>query len=513
MQLTRRKRDAAEMWKSEVMARLKEPRCWICAHVVNELHRDFFWFINEQYYEIRMIDKMRLAYGFCPTHTRHFLQTGAHSVAVTVFSYLTWYVITNLNAARDLLIRGDPKRDPRQLCLQAAAALRPPGICPMCDTLRKSEQTNVEILIATLALEEVRNGYQRSPGLCVPHLQQAGLRAEWDTLAFLSNDLQRRLRAKTFPGVSTMSLLEQAAGLDKERSLRHRRDSDHSEPARRINEPNVEMYIELGNPTYPWSPTFEQAVTALAEPGCPVCRACDRGLHEYLAWLAEEMETQAAGSNWDLSWKVCPSHLWELHMGGHKGAAILIAEHVVEEWLSKLDRLNRGLSRRPPARWLARLDDGFRVWRGRYDPDFSDPEARQRSRWSKMMTVMESPQERLDSMRAVAFRWEGCQACTHIETIAMRQLELILRVLEDPTGRKAYRAGWGLCLRHCVQAARLAELPTALSALLSAQVARLRVLEWELKESSRKDNWSVRYEPKRAESEVWRRSAYQFCGV
>jgi hypothetical protein len=56
-------------------------------------------------------------------------------------------------------------------------------------------------------------------------------------------------------------------------------------------------------------------------------------------------------------------------------------------------------------------------------------------------------------------------------------------------------------------------VPSALVELLSAQIARLRLLEWELEEASRKDNWSVRYEPKGPESDVWRRAAYQFCGV
>jgi hypothetical protein len=513
MKLTGKTRDATEMWKAEVLANLKEPRCWICAQALDEVHRDFFWFVSEQYYEIGMIDKMRLAYGFCPVHTRQFLQTGAHSVNVTVFSYLTWYVITRLNAARDLLVRGDSRQDPRQLCVQAATVLRPRGPCPMCENARKGEQINLHVLINTLALEEVREAYRSSPGLCVPHLRQAGQRAEWDTLAFLSTDLQRRLQAKLFPGRSAMNLLEQMVGLDRERSLRHRRGSDNSEPSHNRKEISIKGDIDLGNPAYPWSPTFEQTVTALAEPGCPVCRACNQGLYEYLTWLAEEMETQAPRSNWDLSWRVCPSHLWELDMAGHKRAAIVIAEHMVEDWLSKLDRLKHGLTRRPPARWLERLSDGFRVWRGRYDPDASDPEARPRCRWSKMMAVLESPQEKLDSIRAVAFRAEGCQACTHIETTATRQLELILRVLEDPAGRKAYHAGWGLCLRHCVQAAGLAEVPGALGELLSAQIARLRVLEWELHEASRKDNWSVRYEAKGTESQVWRRAAYQFCGV
>ena len=514
MRLSRKTRHVHELWKAEVLARLKEPRCPICAHSVKEAHRDFFWFVNEQYYDIGVIDKMRRAYGFCPAHTRQFLQTGAHSVNVTVFSYLTWYVIARLNAARDLLAHGGPKRDPRQLCVQAATVLRPRGACHMCESVREAEEMNLHALTNTLALGEIRDAYENSAGLCIPHYRQAGQCAQWDTLAFLSNNLQRRLQAKQFPSASTRGLLEQAAGLDKERSLRRRNRSDHSEPTRDGKEANLEMYIELGNPAYPWSPTFEQMVAALAEPGCPVCRACNRGLQGYLAWLAREMETQAPRSNtWDLSWRVCPSHLWELDMTGHERAAIAIAEHMIQDWLSKLDRLNKGLSGRPPEPWSERLGDGFSVWRGRYDPDASDPEARPRSRWKKVIVALESPQEKLNDIRTIALRAEGCQACTHIETTATRQLELILRVLEDPAGRKAYHAGWGLCLRHCVQAAGLAEVPAALGELLSAQIARLRVLEWELHEASRKDNWSVRYEAKGAESQVWRRAAYQFCGV
>jgi hypothetical protein len=56
-------------------------------------------------------------------------------------------------------------------------------------------------------------------------------------------------------------------------------------------------------------------------------------------------------------------------------------------------------------------------------------------------------------------------------------------------------------------------VPAALIELLSAQIARLRVVEWELEEASRKMSWSVRYEPKGPESDTWRRAAQQFCGV
>lgn len=514
MPMPRKALGARELWKSEVLARLKEPWCWICAHSINEANRDFFWFINEQYYEIGVIDKMRLAYGFCPSHTRQFLQTGAHSVNVTVFSYLTWYVITRLNAARELLVHGGSKQDPRRLCGQAAAVLRPRRVCPMCESIRTGEQTNLHVLLTTLALPEIRDAYESSAGLCVPHFRQAGRRAEWDTLVFLASDIERKLQAKLLPGSSAKSVLEQTAGLDKERRLRCGGSSDHPVPACEEKQGKLEMYIDLGNPTYPWSPSFDQMLSALAEPGCPVCRACNVGLEQYLGWLAREMDTQAWLSNgWDLSYRTCPAHLWELHASGHERAASAVADHMVQDWLSRLQRMHNGLNRKPSARSLQRLGEAFRVWCGLYDSEPLDSEARAQSRRKKVMAVIQSPQQKLDDIRVVAFGGENCQACTHIETTATRTLELILRVLEDPAGRKAYHEGWGLCLKHCVQAAGLADVPAALTELLSAQIGRLRVLEWDLHEASRKDNWSVRYEPKGTESQVWRRAAYQFCGV
>ena len=509
MRIIRRKHSTGgAVWKEHVLARLKETSCWICSKVVSEVDRDFFWFASEQYYEVGVVDKMRLAHGFCPTHTRHFLKTGANSVITTVFSYLTWYVITRLNTARNLLLQKGSKQDPRRLCLEAAAVLRPQGACPMCQSLRQTETIEIQALLDALAMTEVKDAYEKSPGVCIPHLRQAGYQAQWDTFAFLSKDLQRRLETKIFPGRSTAALLDQTVGLDRERAVRQRNGSD--KPDQR----EIEACIELGKPVQPWSPTFEQMVAALGEPGCPVCVACAQGVQHYLDWLAQQMKMQASNpDNWDLSWNICASHLWELNTAGHENAAMLIVEHMIQDWLWKLDRLTTGLKQRPAEQLWGRLAQAFLVCCGSYDPDPLQHSPRGRNRWSKVSTVLESPRDRLDGLRTVAFHLDLCQACLHIQTTTQRTLELILRLLEDPLGRKAYHGGSGLCLRHCIQATNLAEVPAALDELLSAQIARLRVLEWELEEASRKNNWSVRYELKGPESDVWRRAAYQFCGV
>ena len=151
--------------------------------------------------------------------------------------------------------------------------------------------------------------------------------------------------------------------MDRERSLRHRNGSE--KPDRPFNEPKraIEVYIDLGKPTDPWSPTFEQMKASLAEPGCLV--ACAEGTRQYLDWLASQMEAQASVSgNCDLSWNICPSHLWELNMAGYEQPAMLIAEHMIQDWLSKLYRLTTGLKKRPSEQWLGRLRRGLLVWCG-----------------------------------------------------------------------------------------------------------------------------------------------------
>jgi hypothetical protein len=515
MNIFRKRTNAGDLWKSHVIAKLKESHCWICEHAVSEIDRDFFWFASEQYYEPQLVDKLRLAHGFCPTHTRHFLQTGANSVITAVFSYLAWYMIKQLNAAQHVLSQRSPKRNPRELCLEAAAILRAQGGCPMCVSLQAGEQINVHALTHSLTFIDVRDAYEKSRGLCLPHFRQAASGATWETVSFLTADMQRRLSAKMSSERSTAALLEQAVGLDQEIALKRDTPRDKSLDLTK-NGGRLETYIELGKLEPLWSPTFEQLLSSLAEPGCPVCRACDQGVRRYFAWLGEQMKAQArTPGNWESSYDLCPAHLWSLYAAGYNQAAILVGKHTLHEWLTRLDRLATGLRFKPSERALERFRQGFLVSCG-VDMGMGNcglESERPQSRRSKVANILESPQARLDALRVVALRADECEACRHIRTVTRQRLDLLLRALEDPHGRKVYHATHGLCLRHCIEAANLAEVPAALAELLSAQIARLRVLEWELGETSRKSSWSVRYEAKGPETSAWRRAAYQFCGV
>lgn len=513
--MIRRRSWNPQYWKSEVLARLKEPGCPVSTYHSKDVVRDFFWFVNEHYYEAETIVDLRRSHGFCPVHMGYLLQTGATSVMTTVFFYLTEAVSARFQEAHTFLSHATDRQNPRDHCRQAAEILHPQGICRACRGAQWWESHIITLLLQTLSDAEIQTAYRESSGFCLPHFRKGGLLADWESLSFLSAGMCRRLMAIGNPNSPSNELVEQVAGLDRERPLcmkNHPRRTSNL-PAHTKGQSIITLSHEAEARTISWSATFKQALAALAEPGCPVCNACAQGVQQYLDWLAREMEAQTSVSgSWDLSWHVCPSHLWDLYVAGHERAAALMAKRIIQEWLWKLDGLSAGLAKRPAKQWHQRFRQGFLLWCRGWEADGARSSERHESRWTKVAAVLESPRHRLQGLRTVAFREYSCQACSHIRETTRRTLDLILRVVEDPAGKQAYHQGWGLCLRHCITAASVAENPAALSELLKAQITHLRLLEWELEEASRKVNWSVRYEPKGTEQSAWRRAAYQFCG-
>ena len=514
--MIRRRQGGPEYWKSDALARLKERGCPVCAHLIQQLPSHFFWFINEQYYEQNVVATLQDSYGLCPIHTRHFLQTGSNSVIATVFSYVIDYVLVRLREAQSLLSRSFPQEKRRELCREAFEILRSKGSCHTCEGMKWWNDHVIYTLLRALADPEVKMLYQRSVGFCLPHFRQAShIAAEWGDLSFFNEQMRQRLKTLMDSNGSPLVLFEQIAGLDKNRSLR-RKEAVHKTsnfPPHEKEQITVLPNQEWSADAASWSPTFDRICAALAEPGCPVCIACERGLKDYYRWLGMEMEKVASPSvHWDPSWEVCSSHLWEFCVSGYERAATLIGQHTLLEWLGRLDDLAARLDRQPSDRLLdlmgqlpMLLGNHFRGggWRPlRQIRHFSEAAAE----------VLESPRRKLDRFRAVALREHYCQACRHIQTTTHRTLDLILRVVEDSVGGQTYQQSWGLCLRHSVEAARLADNPKALSEIVTVQIGRLRILEWELHEFSRKHNWSVRYEPGGPESSAWQRAAYQLCG-
>lgn len=495
--------------------RLEASGCPVCTHRATETDRDFFWFVNEHYYQSETIAEMNRSYGFCPVHTRQFLKTAANGVITTVFSYLTGAALSRLHEAETLLEDANSHRAALDQCRRVAEMLRPRGTCRACLGLRWWDNYLTRTLVEALSDIDVKRAYRKSAGLCLPHFQQAGVDADWESLAYLAEDMGQRLM--TIEDSRPLQIvLERAAGMDFQRSTRRRHggpgSGDMPAPRRESASPSLPP---LRDRAVPWSPTLENLRALLAEPGCPVCSACERGIRQYFQWLSVELEgVSAALAGWDPSWKVCPAHLWDLFTAGYTGAATIIARRVCQQWLWKIQDMARHLANKPPGRMFVRASRAVLSWGKNICDDQRRPSYRGMFGLSQVAAaVLESPELKLNRIRAVALREEHCQACYHIQETTRRVLDLILRALEEPAGKQAYLAGWGLCLRHCIAAAGVAEVPEALAVIIRAQIARLRLLEWELHEAARKVSWSLRYESKGPEQTAWRRAAQMFCGV
>jgi hypothetical protein len=381
-----------------------------------------------------------------------------------------------------------------------------------------SAKHTIYMLLATLSDAEVQAAYVKSSGCCLPHFRQACLSAGWDYLAFLADDMERRLLALGSPGGPDEALLDVAAGMDRDAGEQDREQEGEAAIARPEHGTAlraVEPTPSTGRRAPASSPTLQKMLALLEESGCPVCTACERGLREYFQWLAGEMETAAPESwHWDSSWHVCPAHLQDLRAAGHKRAAVTIAEQVRRAWLYKTENLRATLTVRRPARLTARLTGLPSAWSRCLNDEEASGDLRLwlRRLWRVTVAAIESPDRFLNRRRGALALTDQCQACAHIRETTGRSLDLILRLVEDPVGRQASQRAWGLCFRHCAAAARIAEVPDALAELVTAQIARLRLLEWELEEDARKSSWSVRYESKGPEESAWRRAAYQLSG-
>ncbi|OGP27696.1 MAG: hypothetical protein A2038_15815 [Deltaproteobacteria bacterium GWA2_57_13] len=499
--MARLKASNPEIWKRDSLALLAEERCPVCVRLAREIPRHFFWFVNEHYYEVETITELRQSYGFCPAHTMDLLQTRSGSVMTTVFSYLTEYALSRLEYARALLDHPRSGRPGRFLCRKAAEALRPRRVCRACRDLGWQEDHMMTVLLQSLPDPDVQRAYEQSPGLCLPHLHRAGRLAGWDASLFLIAHTRQRLREAESASHAYNGLLEVVAGIDHGRILRRRSGKGKEMSSSKIQQ---------GLPSRSWSPKFDWFLAEIGEPGCLVCNACAQSFGHYLGWLAREMKlVRSPSEHWDPSWRVCPSHFWDLYASGHEHAAELIAGHTALEWLWKLEDLSLHLADRPSRRLMGRMVAVFAALSQRSGGSMEKPDGL----WGMVSGLLESPEAKLNRMRAVAFRDESCEACTHLRVTTYRTLDFLLRIMEAPAGRDAYANGSGLCLRHCIAAASIADNPAALSEILQTQIVRLRTLEWELEEYSRKINWSVRYEPKGPEQDAWLRAAQRFCGV
>lgn len=177
---------------SDLIETMSTPGCAVCRLV----DRDVRQYIDSFFYEsITVVERraeIRAARGFC----------SVHGSILSGHSRTLGTAIIHHDVINDIL-RGFPPDGARGGALRVALsnaresvarALMPRRECVLCEHERHQERILLEALVNGLPDEKIRSAFERSGGLCVPHLQAAlrlrDIRA--DNLRLLI-DLERRM--------------------------------------------------------------------------------------------------------------------------------------------------------------------------------------------------------------------------------------------------------------------------------------------------------------------------------
>ena len=443
--------------RSEVEVLLSEDGCPACRFVAQAEDRFFRWFAIESHAAPETIERLRAALGMCPAHTRRLL--GGELEPATLTSVY---------------------REVAKTAVARVAAQDPPAACPAC----ASAQFNVNLVLTGVlrGLDDQRlaGRYVEAGGLCLPHLLAAVPTAEPSALELVCHTLAARLEHSA----DDMGAL---TGLDRDA------------PTRAIWRARVPDSASAGLPP---GGTIHNLLERLLVDSCPACLRSGQAEREYLVWLVAEQRRHGQILTNDPG-EVCPAHLADLAaLDADTGAAA--SARTGDRWRSELRNVSAELAL-PAAR---SADRGGRGSSRRADADL-------RFRWPRRAATgtaapKSSPVDRTDwgPARAGLAGDRLCPICRAVAVAQRRELALLVAALRLPAVGSAYRRAHGLCARH------VRELAEPESAALAHRhlAARLGVLSWELEESSRKEAWASRHEPKGPEATAYGRLIAQIDG-
>lgn len=248
----------------------------------------------------------------------------------------------------------------------------------------------------------------------------------------------------------------------------------------------------------------------------PVWLAEKQALRNYFEWLSNEIKCVPI-HGWKSAIGLCRKHSWGFVRISGTETAVKLVKATKDYWLNQLQNLEQCLAFKPPDSMSHRFAGAIRQLRdvrqfGENRP-LEPPSFRNRLKAS-LKYLSQSPAQILPGLRE---RWlrevSSCQACECIMTAGDRTCDLLARGLGDPVTRSLYSEGGGVCFRHLPGVLKFARRREAFGTILDTARVQLELLEWELTKFLRKQNWSVRYEPKGWEGSAWRRAVSQYSGI
>jgi hypothetical protein len=163
--------------------------CPVCAYLDEDSRRQILTLFDEHVTDVATRRRLRDAWGLCNWHTWLALDTRATATGVAiVYEDLLRVCHDRFQAASDAPADRRPgfltrarrrlgglvgRRPPPAARARAVAAYRERPRCTVCTTLRTTEAQCLDTVVDFADDPELERAYDRSAGLCVPHLVAA----------------------------------------------------------------------------------------------------------------------------------------------------------------------------------------------------------------------------------------------------------------------------------------------------------------------------------------------------
>ncbi len=519
-----RRQESENLWRNEILSRLKKPGCFICLEAETNLRRYYFWFLEEQYANVPTMERLQRAHGFCLRHTRHLLEQRTPDRISYVMGYVLRHCADWLRSVQTA--ESAEHHGSRANRRPASRPFHPAVGCPACEEEQGSSQLFAQVIVGCLGDAEIVRAFRHSDGLCFPHFLKAAHVAGWEALQFLTaeqirhlDEARANLSAMQIRGTdgAVMDVLRAALarlyGPDLDKGIR-----PFLVAGRRPEETPAVLAMdrEAAGISAGWSPAFEEACRLLSQPGCSLCRVVARSREEYLAWLDQEIQdcTQIR-YRWDAALYLCSQHAWLFAdrcapevLGAAcsylLGQTAEILRNLLWEIREPISPSLNGRIRALPVRWR----------------ESGQPEDRVRSRppvfrrtCSTLRSIWLTSQNFLDRVRERILRRDPCPLCEHLERIEGRATDRLLAVIADAEGWRAFGRSYGLCLRHAPVLLERTDTPGLRESIAAVLRARVEVDHWETEEYLRKRSWNVRHEPTGTEGGAWLRASTRLAGI
>jgi hypothetical protein len=447
-----RRKDSPRLWlyELELLDKLAQPGCPICARMERDDQSYFFWLFYESYFDPGVLDRFSASFGFCPAHAAHATR---HTGGARQLAYM------HAHFARKTMSLLARQAGVHEL----NSALISPLPCPACESSDGTARRSASSLAHLLQDRGWAERYGQPGLVCFPHLRLLAAHLSADLLLYVL-DMH----------VDAMAALAHASGstdVEAALALLAGRDAWVAPATLRVNP----------EPRRP-DPLWDFAASLERTDMCLVCLEASRAWHEWTAWLND-----AAAKDQDIAdlLPTCPEHVRGFVRIGGEALALAVIRNGLRVVLGQTRFARKALS---PQEIHGHLVERIRF------------------------KLLDTPRHRHENAIEMLQQTLRCPVCERLATAQTRAIDLFLVLLQQPQHEAAFQRGYGLCMKHFLRASSSAPNQTVRSLLLRVQSAKLACLEWDLEEARRKDILFARPETPGTERSAWLRALSRFSG-